>query len=86
MQAPTTLTYSVVHDSPVQVQPIVVMREVSIYFLQQQVHTLWAEYWEVRVLLWGGHVPPHSSDLYWCPPWGLSVLVPICLFPLLVLF
>ena len=37
--ASTTLPYSVVHDSPVQVRPFIVMWEVSIDSLQQQVRT-----------------------------------------------
>ena len=36
-------------------------------------HMFWAESRAVCVFLWGGHVPPHVSDLYHCPPWGLSV-------------
>ena len=43
--APTTLPDSVVRDSPIQVQPIVVMRVVSIDSLQQQVRTFRCEVW-----------------------------------------
>ena len=49
------------------------MREVSIDSQQQQVHTFWGESQEERVFLWGGSVPPHTSDLNRGPPWGLSV-------------
>ena len=38
------------------------------------------------ILLWGGHILPHESDLNWCPPWGLSVPVTFLLITLLVLF
>ena len=59
--APRMLPYSVVHDYPVQVRPVVIMQEVSIDFLQQQVPVFWAEYREVRVFLWGGaRSPPHE--------------------------
>ena len=80
------LACSVVCDSPVQVRPVVVMREVSIDSLQQQVRMFWGEYQEFRVFLWGGHVFPHVNDLYRCPPWGLSVPDPFLLIPLLFLF
>ena len=33
----------------------------------------------------GGTRPPHASDLYWCPPWGLSAPVPFLLVSLLFL-
>ena len=60
------------------------MRKVSIDFLKQQVRTFWVESWEVRVFLWGGHVPPHASDFYRFPLWGLSVPVPFLLVYLLL--
>ena len=53
---------------PLQVRPVVVMREVSIDFLQQKVRTFRGESQEVCVFLWGGGVPPHASDLYRAPP------------------
>ena len=76
------LPYSVVCNSPIQVQPVVVMQEVSIDLLQQQVRTFWVESWEVRVFLWGGGIPPHASDLNRGPPWGLSVPSSSNFFPL----
>ena len=82
----TTLTYSIVRDSPVEVRPVVVMWEVSIDSLQQQVRKIWVDSWEVRIFLWGGHVPPHAIVLYRFPPWGLSISVPSLLPPLLVIF
>ena len=33
----------------------------------------------------GEHVPPHTDHLYRCPPWGISVPVPILFIPLLLL-
>ena len=54
------LTCSVVCYSPVQVRPIIVVREVSIDSLQQQVRTFWGESQEVCVFLWGGGIPPHA--------------------------
>ena len=39
----------------------------------------------LRFLLLGG-IPPHVSDLYWGPPWGLSVLVLSLLCPLGLLY
>ena len=58
---------SVVCNSPVQVQPVVVMQEVCIDSLQQQVRTIWVESQEVFVFLWGGGVPLHAWDLDWGP-------------------
>ena len=55
--APTTLPRSVVRDSPVQVRPVVVMREVSIDSLQQQVRTFRGES-RSRSIAWGGTPPP----------------------------
>ena len=81
-----TLPYFVVHDSPDQVQPVVVIQEVSKDFLKQKVRTLYTEYWEVHIFLWRGHVPPHASELDRCPTWGLSVPVPFSLLPLFILF
>ena len=59
--APTSLPCRVVHDSPVQVRPVVVMQEVSIYSLQQQVRTFRGESREVFVFLWGGWRPPQRD-------------------------
>ena len=58
--------------------------EVSIYSLQQQVHTFWGESREVCVFLWGGGAPLHACDLNRIPLWGLSAPIPL-LFSLLVL-
>ena len=49
------------------------MREVSVYFLQQQVRTFRGESQKVHIFLWEGGVPPHTSDLDQGPPWGISV-------------
>ena len=58
------------------------MLEVSIHFLQQQVRKFWVESQEVCVFLWGGGFPPHTWDLYWGPPWVLSVLLLSLVCPL----
>ena len=57
--APTTLPSIVFLDSPIQVQPVIVMQKVSIDSLKQQVHTLWGKDREImRFPRGGGHVPP----------------------------
>ena len=78
-----TLPDGVVRDSPVQVRPIVMMWKVSIDSLQQQLLAFKGKAQEVRVFLCGVHIPPHADDLYRCPPWDISVPVPI---PLVILF
>ena len=65
----------VVCESSIQVRRIIVMWKVLVDFLQQQVCTFWGKIREVRVFLRGGTPPPHLDNLYWCPPWGLSVLI-----------
>ena len=73
-----TLPYSAVRDPPVQVQPIVVMRVVSIYPLQQQVRTFWIKVWLVRVFLWWGERPPPHRPPLPVPPLGY---LHTCLIP-----
>ena len=80
------LPCSVVRYSPVQVRLVIVMHEVSIESLQQQVRTFRDESWEVCVFLWGGGIPPHACDLDCCPPWGISVPVPLLIILFLLLF
>ena len=41
----------VVHDPPVQVQPIVLMRDVSIDSLQQHARTFWGKVLEICIFL-----------------------------------
>ena len=75
-----TLPCSVVCYSPVQVQPVVVMREVSIDYLQQQVRTFWGESQEVCIFLWGRwHLPPRIGPRLGPP---LGSLRPCTLPPL----
>ena len=62
------------------------MREVSIDSLQQQVLTFRGESQEVRIFLWGGGFPTHTSDLDRPPPWGLSVSVPLLILHFFFLF
>ena len=48
--------------SPIQVIPVLVMWEVSIYSLKQQVSMFLEKSRHVRVFLWRGHVPPHADN------------------------
>ena len=66
---PAKLPCSVVYYSPIQVRPVVVMREVSIDSLQQQLPTFWVESWEVCVFLWGSGVPSMRVTLAGVPRW-----------------
>ena len=81
-----TLPDSVVHNSPIQVRPVVVLQESSIDSLQQQVCTFWSKVQEVRVFLQReARLPPPADHLYRSPPWGLSVHVPFLFIPLIFL-
>ena len=60
---PMTPPNSVVRDSTIQVRPAVVMREISIDYLQQQVHTFGCKVWQVCALLLGGHAPPWRKQI-----------------------
>ena len=75
MPAPATLPCSVVCYYPVQLRPVVVMQEASIDSLQQQVRTFWGEFFEFRIFLWGGGIPPHVSDLNWGPVGSFRLLL-----------
>ena len=75
------------YHSPVQLCPVVVLQEVSVDSLQQQLRTFGIESREVRIFLWGGHVPPTqvtstSAPRVVSPPLSLS---PFRFFPILIL-
>ena len=79
------LSDSVVRNSPIQVQPIVVVWKVSIDFLKQQVCAFRGNVREVRIILREGHVPLHMHKPYLCPPWAIYVPVPFLVVFLLLL-
>ena len=71
--APTTLPHRIFQDSPIHVQPDVVMQEVSVDSSQQQVHMFWGEFRQGPVFLqWGAHHTPHTDIFCRYPPQGAA--------------
>ena len=80
--APTTLSYSILQDSPIQVRPFIVVRDVIIDSLKQKVRPVGGEISQVIPLFLGEHVFP-CADRFWSshPPQGPST--PLFFFLLL---
>ena len=78
--APTTLLWSILQESTVQVIITVVMQEVSIDSLQQQMRTFRCKVSQVRAFFLGGAHPPWRGHIIVPPPTPWGTYSPLLLF------